>query len=292
MFETFNVRGLNISVQPVLSLLGYQQFASLAGNQVDQSLTGLVVDSGEGSTNVIPIADGFVISSAIREIPLAGKDVTQFVSDMLTDRGENIPAVERKDAARTIKEDYSYLVRDVVAEYGKFDSNPAKKFAVLPGKNIQIGYERFLAPELFFHPEIFSTTVTKSLPTIVDEAILQCPIDTRRRLYSNICLSGGSTTFKYFRDRMELDLQTIVDTRLQAIAARQGAQKSTLPVCINSAADWKTLGDRRKDSQRYAAWIGGSMLASTPTFSTLCKTKADYDEYGPYCMRGTGVITH
>jgi actin-related protein 3 len=41
-------------------------------------LTGTVVDSGDGVTHVIPIADGYCIGSCIKHIPLAGRDITKF----------------------------------------------------------------------------------------------------------------------------------------------------------------------------------------------------------------------
>jgi hypothetical protein len=37
---------------------------------------------------------------------------------------------------------------------------------------------------------------TQSLSDIVDDVIMQCPIDVRRALYDNVVLSGGSTMFK------------------------------------------------------------------------------------------------
>ena len=49
---------------------------------------------------------------------------------------------------------------------------------------MDVGYERFLGPEVFFNPEIFSPDFITPLPDVVDEAILKCPIDTRRALYN------------------------------------------------------------------------------------------------------------
>jgi actin-related protein 3 len=66
-------------------------------------LTGMVLDSGDGVTHCIPVADGYVIGSCIKHIPLAGRDITFFVQNMLRDRGENIPAEDIKNAAREIK---------------------------------------------------------------------------------------------------------------------------------------------------------------------------------------------
>ncbi len=60
----------------------------------------------------------------------------------------------------------------------------------------EVGYERFLGPEVFFNPEIFSSDFITPLPDIVDESIVKCPIDVRRGLYKNIVLSGGTTMFK------------------------------------------------------------------------------------------------
>jgi actin-related protein 3 len=51
MFESFNVPGLYIAVQAVLALA-----ASWVSRNVDKRiLTGIVVDSGDGVTHVIPV---------------------------------------------------------------------------------------------------------------------------------------------------------------------------------------------------------------------------------------------
>lgn len=77
MFETFNAKGLYIGVQAVLALIS----SSGVGDNV--SYTGTVLDSGDGVTHIIPVVDGFVINSCIKHIPLAGRNMTSFISDML-----------------------------------------------------------------------------------------------------------------------------------------------------------------------------------------------------------------
>ncbi|KAJ6793010.1 actin-related protein 3 [Iris pallida] len=57
MFETFNVPGLYIAVQPVLALA--------AGYTTSKcEMTGVVVDVGDGATHIVPVADGYVIGSS------------------------------------------------------------------------------------------------------------------------------------------------------------------------------------------------------------------------------------
>ena len=51
-------------------------------------MTGTVIDSGDGVTHVFPVCDGYVISSCVKHIPLAGRDITQFTLQSLRDRGE------------------------------------------------------------------------------------------------------------------------------------------------------------------------------------------------------------
>lgn len=56
-----------------------------------------------------------------------------------------------------------------------------------------VGYERFLGPEMFFSPEIVSSDFLTPLPQVVDEAILKCPIDSRRGLFK-VGSRGALTT--------------------------------------------------------------------------------------------------
>ena len=71
-----------------------------------------------------------------------------------------------------------------------------------PSRDIVIGYERFLGPELFFHPEFFDANFTTPLDQLIDTCVQSCPIDYRRNLYKKIVLSGGSTMFDGFEDRL------------------------------------------------------------------------------------------
>lgn len=279
MFESFNCAGLYIAVQAVLALA-----ASWTSSKVtDRTLTGTVIDSGDGVTHVIPVAEGYVIGSAIKNIPLAGRDITSFIQQMLRDRGEANSSLQ---TAEDIKQKFCYVCPDIVKEFAKFDNN-SEMFAkymvdTVSGRQIQVdvGYERFLAGEIFFSPEIASSSFLTPLPVTVDTVIQSSPIDVRKNLYRNIVLSGGSTMFKDFGRRLQRDIKSIVNERVSQSELLSGAKSSGVQVQV--------ISHKR---QKNAVWFGGSLLAQTAEFKSYCHTKEDYEEYGPNIVRNFSLFS-
>eukprot|EP01061_Rhynchopus_euleeides_P038813 TRINITY_DN6655_c0_g2_i1.p1 TRINITY_DN6655_c0_g2~~TRINITY_DN6655_c0_g2_i1.p1 ORF type:complete len:422 (+),score=176.67 TRINITY_DN6655_c0_g2_i1:130-1395(+) len=291
MFETFGVSGLNISVQAVLALAaswGTKQ-SKKAGVE-SGTLTGTVIDSGDGVTHIIPVSDGYVIQSGIKHIGLAGKDITKFIFDIIKEREPTNPEVNMILEAQRIKETYGYVSKDIAKEFAKYDADPdmyiQKWSGVVPKTKqaweVDVGPEQFLGPELFFHPEIFSLEHTTPLPDLVDEMICGCPIDTRRGLYQNIVLSGGSTMFKDFGKRLGRDIKKRVDHRMQVHYEKRidkGEGKKEIPVNV--------ISHRR---QKYAVWYGGSVIgASEQYLPHIMKTRAEYEENGPAIFRNSAI---
>lgn len=64
MFESFNVPGLYIAVQAVLALA-----ASWASRTIEErTLTGIVIDSGDGVTHVIPVVSNVFFETKIKTL--------------------------------------------------------------------------------------------------------------------------------------------------------------------------------------------------------------------------------
>ena len=185
-----------------------------------------------------------------------------------------------------VKEEYCYVCPDIVKEFARYDKEPdrfLKHTVTQPnGRSITIdvGYERFLAPEIFFNPEIYSSDFLTPLPTVVDGVIQSSPIDVRRGLYKNIVLSGGSTLYKDFGRRLQRDIRHLVDARIKASEARSGGAKS-------GGLDVQVVTHKR---QRHGPWFGGSLLGQTPEFRSYCHTKAEYDEIGPSIVRRFALL--
>uniref|UniRef100_A0A1I7SAD8 Actin-related protein 3 n=1 Tax=Bursaphelenchus xylophilus TaxID=6326 RepID=A0A1I7SAD8_BURXY len=284
MFESFNVPGLYIAVQAVLALAASWQ------SRAENNLTGLVIDSGDGVTHCIPVADGYVIGSCIKHIPIAGRDVTYFIQQMLRERELNLPAEQSYEVAKTIKEQYCYVCPDIQKEFFKYDSDYSTYMKQYVGVNnitkqpfkVDVGYEKFLGPEIFFHPEFANPDFTTSLSETVDSVIQQCPIDVRRSLYENIVLSGGSTMFNHFSKRLQRDVKRVSDQRLLLSEQLSGNRVKPKPIDVNVISH---------KMQRYAVWFGGSMLASTPEFYQVAHTKEEYMEKGASICRHNPVFS-
>ena len=75
MFETFNIPAFYVSMQAILSLYG-------AGRT-----TGIVLDSGDSMTHVMPIYDGYALPHAMNRLDLAGRDITRYLAIILMERG-------------------------------------------------------------------------------------------------------------------------------------------------------------------------------------------------------------
>jgi len=113
---------------------------------------------------------------------------------------------------------------------------------------------------MFFHPEFVTKEWTRPLDEVIDNAIQSSPIDTRRRLYQNIILSGGSTLVSGFEKRLEKAIQARVQTRYEKYA--KVSKEPVPPIPVNVMENMV---------QRFAVWFGGSFLATNVFLRDIIK---------------------
>ncbi|CAG8602425.1 5421_t:CDS:2 [Paraglomus occultum] len=176
---------------------------------------------------------------------------------------------------------HKYMLMKIVHEYKEsvcqlyestyneqvISSRPMKTFEFPDGYNTSFGTERFRAPEILFQPSsefiipspepTVDTSPCVGIHHMIFNSLVTCDIDARPAMMSNLIVTGGSTLFPGFVDRL-----------YHEVAPKVPGMKVRIHAPGNSM------------ERKCSSWLGGSILASLGTFHQLWISRKEYDEHG------------
>jgi len=248
MFENFNVSATSIALQALLSLYSLGKF------------NGIVMESGDGITNFVPVYEGFSLQTNFSRMFLGGSDLTKYFAEMFTNSYPSYISSALMDTVRPIKENVCFVALDFEEELKKKDSGLSSRayYDMPDGSTLSFESERFKCPEVLFSPNIIGKQY-EGIHTICNDTIKNLDIDIRKEIYSNIVLAGGNTMFPGIRERFLKEIKKINNDNIsKKIEKIHAPEKGNL-----------------------SAWIGGSLISSLDSFKEYIITKDEYDEFGP-----------
>ena len=239
LYEKFRVPALYIEKQPRLSLYA------------NGAMTGVVLDSGESTTQAVAVYEGFGLQAATMSLKLAGKQVTERFTLLLRRSGYTFSTSGELELVKYLKEQSCHVENPNDTEENTAEQST---YQLPDGQEVTVGVETTKAPEILFSPRKAGFEGL-SLAECVAETIKRADIDLRRDLLRNVYLAGGTTLMQGFGSRL---LEEVSKVTPKEIKLRMTAPAD--PVL--------------------SVWNGGGVLAGLDSFKQLWVSQQQFQEQG------------
>ena len=254
--ERFGFQGLQIAPSALLVL--YAQGL----------MTGVVVDSGDGTTHIMPIAENYILSHLISRMDISGRDITEYLAKLLRLRGYCFNKTSDFYVLREIKEKHCFVSADINLDRKIANETTTYNipYKLNDGRIVKVSGERFEAPEILFQPDLAGYEC-KGLSDLLFDTIMKADIYLRCDLFSSIVVSGGTTMFPGLSTRLQNDIKDRVLNKVL------NGNKRALGIYKINVED--------PPNRRYLVYLGATVLANlTAGKSQSWISKRDYAELG------------
>lgn len=249
LFEKFTVYNIHMQPQSILTLYSTAK------------TSGLIIQSGEIETEIIPIYEGYILSQGIITSPIAGKYMTNQFVDHLHPVFKKYGIENEFNQAKKIKEQ---LIEILPEDYYKTKTIPPPvKYELPDGNKIDIGDERFFIPEKLFELSIDGQE-NKSLQEMLAYSLEHVDTDLRKEFWSNIILGGGNILLKGLNERL---------------------LKEATGYLGKFSLSTKALKIEIFPETKYSSWCGASSVCSFSQFNDKWITRSEYEEKGAKILK-------
>lgn len=188
--------------------------------------SGLSIDCGAGITSSVPVYEGLPLKHAALIADYGGQDISHHLQQLLMARHINLSFPD----IRPIKESRAHIEMNLSETPRSTDDQ--KTTLILPD-GVEVEVEEEIFAECTSHIFYDDKENHKGLVAQTQESILLCDESLKRLLYGNIILSGGSSQFTGFGDRLKYELQNNVPQA--SVASKHETQQFEIQVHPNIA---------------------------------------------------------
>lgn len=255
--------------------------------------SGVVVDSGDGVTHIVPVYESTVLNHLTRRLDVAGRDVTRNLIALLLRRGYALNRTADFETVRQIKEKLCYVSYDLELDQRLSEDTTVlvESYTLPDGRVIRVGSERFEAPECLFQPHLVDVE-QPGIAEFLFNTIQAADVDVRSSLYKAIVLSGGSSMYPGLPSRLEKELKQLWLTKVLK------GDPERLNVCrahSSFGSDLLTKSQKFKvriedpPRRRHMVFLGGAVLANIMADKhDMWITKQEWEEQGVRALEKLG----
>ena len=264
LFETFKVDSSYVAVSSILAMYSTGR------------TSGIILECGAGRTLVIPVYEGYPISSGVVEHCYTGHDMASLLAKKISEHEQNRrTGLDLNNAygvylteSAVIEKVVNFAVDDAATGQGSQGTSSeqvsSSTYALPDGKEVYID-ETMISEcrNMYFSPDGDSLHQEQPIQGIVQhtETCLQKIDVDVRHVGETVVLTGGVTGCKGFHECFV--------TNIKYLQTRRSFAKS----CVS----WKNFVNH----PCHMAWYGGSILAALQTYRSMWIFKNEYDESGP-----------